>query len=124
MSRWADLVGLVNRACQSTFGVPVVYTPSLENRMELGGMPIALTGIFDEKREIVSLMGDGGMDAIIPRSVLEVGLAELGIEPMAGDDVTVAGVPYRILEVQLDGRGQAVLIRTFPKNFHPKSKAI
>ncbi|MBF0214560.1 MAG: hypothetical protein HQM00_13530 [Magnetococcales bacterium] len=110
MSRWADLVGLVNRACVATFGIPVVYTPSLENRMELGGVPITLTGIFDEKREIVSLMGDGGMDAVIPRSVLEVGLAELGIEPMAGDDVAIGGLSYRILEVQSTTGGVAVLI--------------
>ena len=78
--------------------------------MELGGIAIELVGIFDEKREIVSLMGDGGMDAVIPRSVLEVRLSDLGIEPMAGDDVAIDGVPYRILEVQSISNGVASLI--------------
>lgn len=78
--------------------------------MELGGVPIELLGIFDEKREIVSLMGDGGIDSIIPRSVLEVRLSDLGIEPMARDDVSIDGVPYRILEVQSTNGGVAILI--------------
>ncbi|MBF0145982.1 MAG: hypothetical protein HQL84_08440 [Magnetococcales bacterium] len=47
----------MNRSCLATFSVPVVYTPSLENRMELGGTPINLVGILDDKREIVFLMG-------------------------------------------------------------------
>ncbi len=104
------MLALMNRSCLATFSVPVVYTPSLENRMELGGTPINLVGIFDEKREIVSLMGGDGMDAVIPRSVLEIQLSALGIAPMAGDDVTIDGVLYRIFEVQPNGKDLAVLI--------------
>lgn len=104
------MLKIVNRPCFATFGVPIIYTPSLETRMELGGIPINLVGIFDEKRETISLMGNDGLDAIIPRSVVEIQISDLGIEPMDGDDVMVAGVPYRILEVQPDGNGLAVLI--------------
>ncbi|MBF0437448.1 MAG: hypothetical protein HQL77_19085 [Magnetococcales bacterium] len=110
MSRWNKLLTLMNRSCFATFSVPVVYTPSLENRMELGGTPINLVGIFDEKREVVSLMGSDGMDAVIPRSVLEIRIADLGIEPMAGDDVTIDGMPYRVFEVQPNGDGLVILI--------------
>lgn len=78
--------------------------------MEFGGTPINLVGIFDEKREVVSLMGGDGMDAVIPRSVLEIRVADLGIEPMAGDDVSIDEVPYRVFEVQPNGKGLAVLI--------------
>ncbi|MBF0108757.1 MAG: hypothetical protein HQL76_06240 [Magnetococcales bacterium] len=101
---------LLNRSCFATFSIPVVYTPSLENRMELGGMPINLVGIFDEKREIVSLMGNGGLDVVIPRAVLEIKISDLGIEPMAEDDVTIDGVPYRVFEVQPDGKDLAILV--------------
>ncbi|MEO5330534.1 MAG: hypothetical protein H7839_00810 [Magnetococcus sp. YQC-5] len=115
MSRFDKLLSLLNRPCFATFGTLVVYTPSLENRMELGGMPITLVGIFDEKREVVSMDASAGMDAVIPRPVVEIKLSDLiltgeVIAPMAGDDVTIAGLLYRILDVQLDGKGLAVLI--------------
>ncbi len=115
MSRWDKLLALVHRPCFATFGVSVIYTPSLDNRMELGGMPIHLTGIFDQKREMVALGGGDGLDAVTVRSVVEIRLADLiltgeVIVPMAGDDVTVAGLLYRVLEVQPDGNGLAMLV--------------
>ncbi|HAT48865.1 MAG TPA: hypothetical protein DCS88_00835 [Alphaproteobacteria bacterium] len=104
------MLTLLNRPCFNTFSVPVVYTPSLKNGTKLAGTPINLMGIFDEKRETISLMGGGDMDAVIPRSVLEIRIADLGTNPMAGDDVSINGVPYRVLEVQPDGMGLAVLM--------------
>ncbi len=109
MSRWDNLLNLANRTCLATFGVPVVYTPSLETRMELGGTTISLVGVFDEKRDIVTLMGTNGMDAVVPHPVVEIKVADLGIDPMAGDEVAVNGLTYRILDVQLDGKGMALL---------------
>lgn len=109
MSRWDNLLNLSNRTCLATFGVPVVYTPSMETRMELGGAPINLVGVFDEKRDIVTLMGSGGLDAVVPHPAVEIRVADLGIDPMSGDDVAVNGLTYRILDVQLDGRGMALL---------------
>ncbi|MBF0339474.1 MAG: hypothetical protein HQL95_00745 [Magnetococcales bacterium] len=108
MSRWDNLLALVHRPCFATFGVPVTYTPALA-RM-LGGTPIDLVGIFDGKREIVSVGGSGGMEAVTLHSVVEIKIADLGFDPMAGDDVAVAGLTYRILDVQPDGKGLAVLV--------------
>ena len=108
--RWDNLLTLVNRSCLATFGVPVIYTPSMETRMELGGTPITLGGIFDEKWENVTLMGTNGVDAVVPHPVVEIKVADLGIDPMAGDEVVVDGVIYRILDVQLDGKGMMALL--------------
>lgn len=110
MSQWGNLVGLVNQNCLATFGIPVVYTPSMETRMELSGTPVELDGIFDEKSEVVSLMGMDGMDAIIPRLVLEIRLSDLGFPPMTGDAVAIYGITYNILEVRSTGNGVAVMI--------------
>lgn len=115
MSRWNRLLELVTRPCLATFGVPVVYTPSLDKRPEFGGAPITLVGIFDQKREIVALGGSGGMDAIAIHSVVEIRLSDLiitgeVIDPMEGDDMTISGLTYRVLDVQPDGKGLAVLI--------------
>ncbi|MBF0263011.1 MAG: hypothetical protein HQL97_14370, partial [Magnetococcales bacterium] len=46
---WQFGLKQLHGSCLSTFGVPIVYTPSLDNRMELGGSPVSLTGIFDER---------------------------------------------------------------------------
>ncbi len=108
--RWDKLLALVNRSCLATFGVPVIYTPSIETRTELGGTPIDLVGVFDEKWENVTLMGTGGMDAVVPHPVVEIKVADLGIDPMAGDEVAINGLSYRILDVQLDGKGMMALL--------------
>ncbi|MBF0190221.1 MAG: hypothetical protein HQL99_03605 [Magnetococcales bacterium] len=105
----------MNRPCFATFGVPVIYIPSLDERPEFAGTPIDLVGIFDAKREIVALGGRDGLDAVSLHTVVEIKLADLIItgdliEPMAGDDVTVAGLLYRVLDVQPDGKGLAMLI--------------
>jgi hypothetical protein len=110
VTRWDNLLTQANRSCFSMFGVPVIYTPSLETRMELGGIPITIEGVFDERRETVSLMGAGGLDAVVPRPVVEIQLAELGIEPMVGDEVTVGALSYRVQEVQPTGGGLAILV--------------
>ncbi|MEO5347175.1 MAG: hypothetical protein H7834_12470 [Magnetococcus sp. YQC-9] len=111
MSRWQSYSALMNRSCQDTFGMPIVYTPSLDNRMELGGSPVSLTGIFDERQEEVTILSAGseGMGAVIPRLVLEIRISDLGFDPMAGDEVTISGLNYRVREVRTDGAGMAVL---------------
>ena len=103
MSRWNNLLKLVNQSCLATFGVPVVYTPAPD------GTPINLHGVFDEKRDTVSLMGDGGLDAVVPHAVVEIRISDLGVDPLADDGVMVNGLTYRILDVQLDGKGMALL---------------
>ena len=113
MTDWASAVGDLQEACRDTFGVPVRYIPSVEKRPGLGGAAIEITGIFDDSRETVNVMsgaGGGGMEAVIPRPVVEIRVADLGVEPMEGDEVTVNGITYRILDVQADGHGAAVLV--------------
>ena len=112
MNDWNKAVADLQDACRDTFGIPVRYIPSMETRFELGSKAIDLTGIFDDARETVSLMGGGGngMEAVIPRPVVEIRLADLGIDPMDGDEVVVNEITYRILEIQPDGHGTASLI--------------
>ncbi len=111
MSRWANLVGLANQACLSLYGVPVTYTPAMETRLELAGIPVALTGIFDDRLEEVVILGDGGsgVPAVVPRQTLEIRIADLGFDPLAGDEVVIDGVAYRIQEVRTNGVGMASL---------------
>ena len=109
---WADAVSDLQGICLDTFGTPVRYLPNVEKRPGFGGQVIIITGVFDDSRETVSLMGGGssGMEAVVPRPVVEVRLADLGIDPMEGDEVMVNEITYRILDVQLDGLGAAVLV--------------
>ncbi|MBF0116452.1 MAG: hypothetical protein HQM04_15600 [Magnetococcales bacterium] len=111
MSRWDALSGLVNRSCLATFGVPVTYRPALRNQPDLAEQPFAITGIFTEKNLNITLMGAGanGLDAIVPQPTLEVRLSDLGFLPMVGDEVTVDGPLYQVVEVQPDGRDMALL---------------
>lgn len=109
---WQRAVGDLQTACRDTFGVPVTYIPSVEKRPLLGGVAQELFGIFDEAREMVSLMGggSGGMEAVVPRPVVELREADITITPLEGDTVVVNEITYRILEVQPDGQGAVVLV--------------
>ncbi|MBF0309816.1 MAG: hypothetical protein HQL56_09835 [Magnetococcales bacterium] len=111
MRDWQEAVAILQQACRDAFGVPVVYFPSLRNHPERAGCPIEVIGILDEQRENVSLMGSGdnGLEAIVPRTTLELRPADLGFDPLVGDEVTVAGVSYRVREVNPDGSGSAIL---------------
>ncbi|MBF0625841.1 MAG: hypothetical protein HQL82_13660 [Magnetococcales bacterium] len=112
MNDWQKAVDDLHSACRDTFGVPISYIPSLKNRPLLGGVAHDLTGIFDEARETVSLMGggSGGMETVVPRPVVELRQADISITPMEGDTVVVGEISYRILEVQPDGLGAVVLV--------------
>ncbi|OSM07662.1 head-tail joining protein [Magnetofaba australis] len=107
---WTDAVASLDAACQQTFGIQVTYIPSMANRPDLYGKSISLTGIFDDAREMVTLMGGPGMEAVVPRPVLEIRSADLGFTPTEGDEVMVDGITYRILDVQPDGHGSIKLV--------------
>ena len=111
MSRLDRLIGLVNRSCLATFGIPVSYTPSLRNRPELEEQPIAITGIFDDRRVNLTLMGAGlnGIEAVVPQTTLELRLSDLGFDPMPGDEVTVNGLSYQVMDAQPNGTGLVTL---------------
>ena len=109
--RWDNLLKLANRSILATFGVPVSYTPSLRNQPDLAEASFPIIGIFTEKNLNITLMGSGesGLDAMVPQPTLELRSSDMGFLPMAGDEVTVNGLTYRILDVQLDGKGMALL---------------
>ena len=111
MTRWDNLIKLANQSCLATFGTPVAYRPALRNQPDLAEQSFPITGIFTEKNLNITLMGAGanGLDVIVPQPTLEVRLSDLGFLPMVGDEVTVDGPLYQVVEVQSDGRGMALL---------------
>ena len=119
MTDWNSAVSNLQEVCIDTFGVPVRYIPSVEKRPELGGIAIDVVGIFDENREMVNLMsgGSGGMEAVIPRPVVELRLADLGIDAKEEDEVVVNNTTYKILDVQPDGLGATVLVLNQVRDF-------
>ena len=112
MTDWASAVSDLQEVCLDTFGIPATYVPSVSKRPELGGRAIQVRGIFDDNREMVNIIsgGSGGMDAVIPRPVVELRTADLGVDAQEGDEVVVNDITYRILDVQPDGHGAVVLV--------------
>jgi hypothetical protein len=109
---WASAVSDLQEICLDTFGIPITYVPSVSQRPELGGRAIQVMGIFDDNREMVDIMsgGSGGMDAVIPRPIVELRLSDLSINAKEEDEVMVNNITYRILDVQPDGHGAVVLV--------------
>ena len=118
MTRLDRMINLVHRPCFATFGIPVSYTPSLRNRPELEEQSIAITGIFDDRRVNLTLMGAGlnGLDAVVPQTTLELRLSDLGFDPMAGDEVTVNGISYQVMDALPNCTGLTVLTLTRMQN--------
>ena len=110
-SSWESLIQQVNDACLDTFGVPVDYRPSMRNQPELGEQVIEVTGVFSERDVNFTLMGGGatGIDAVGPQTTLELRPSDLGFFPKAGDEVTVRGTLYQVVDVRSDGREMAML---------------
>ncbi len=110
MSDWTDAISNLQEVCRDTFGIPVSYIPCVKKRPSLGGAAIEVTGIFDDKRETVNVTpGRSGIHAVTPKSVVEIRLVDLGIDPMVKDEVVVDGVTYKIVDIHLDGHGTAIL---------------
>nr|CRH06579.1 Conserved protein of unknown function [Candidatus Magnetococcus massalia] len=100
---WHKAVSDLDQICRDTFGIPVLYTPQ-----EFGVSSKELIGLFDEQREVVTLMG--GMETEVQRPVLEVSSQELGVIPARGDQVTIQNRLYRVLEHQPHGQGNLLLM--------------
>jgi hypothetical protein len=111
MSRWDNLLAMANQSCLATFGVPVDYRTSMRNQPELGEQVIEVTGVFSERDVNFTLMGGGanGIDAVGPKTMLELRPSDLGFFPKAGDEVTVRGTIYQVVDVRSDGREMAML---------------
>ena len=109
MTDWIDAISNLHDACRNVFGTQVAYIPSVEKRPEYEGIPIEITAIFDDNREVVDISAVG-VDVVARRTVLDVILADLGIEPKEGDAVEINGVTYQVVDVQPDGYGSSVLV--------------
>ena len=113
MNEWQNAVTDLQEVCRDTFGIPVSYIPSVNNRPELQGEAISLVAVFDKNREMVNVMagaGAGGMESLIPRPVVELRLSDLGIDAMEGDEIIISNITYRVVDVHPDGLGAAVLV--------------
>ncbi len=101
---FADLVAAGDRAVQASLGsVPVHYVPAF-------GTPPAVdvTGIFDPEFRGALDTSQQGVAVLGPAVFLS--LASLPIDPATDDPViTVAGIDYRMREVQKDGMGGVML---------------
>ena len=97
-----DLADAANLAARDEFGGSVSYSPAA------GGGPYALDAILDRPFEAVEL---GPADVAIAgrRPILDVRLADLPVEPVPGDTLTVSGSSFTVEEVEPDGRGGAKL---------------
>ncbi|MBF0115473.1 MAG: hypothetical protein HQM04_10595 [Magnetococcales bacterium] len=108
---WNALIQQVNDVCLEVFGERVGYRPSMRNRPEMGEQLIEVTGVFDERSVHLTLMGGSanGIDAMAPQITLELRPSDLGFFPKEGDEVTVHGTVYQVVDVRLDGRQMAIL---------------
>jgi hypothetical protein len=98
---FAALVAAADGVVRDFLGdsAPVLYEP-------VDGTSFTFRGLFE--REFRRLDSTQLGVAYLGPAIF-VRLADLAIEPVVGDQVTVAGVVYRIREVQSDGQGAAVL---------------
>lgn len=79
--------------------LPLVSSP--------GGAAFAVVGVFDANGVRVNLSSGMAQESSAPR--LGVRLADFAAEPEYGDEWSVGGVTYRVVEVTRDSEGGAEL---------------
>lgn len=94
---WDADMQLVDRALQATWPEPAIYAPAV-------GMPVPVTGIFDEA--YVRVDGDESTIGTVGPAILLV-LADLPTDPEldAGPVLTIRGRTYRPRAFLRDGMG-------------------
>jgi len=85
----------LNRQCIMAFGQTVTYQPAAGAPFQVAALVERAT---DEQRRV---------DGIYAR--LFANLADLGVSPMAGDEVMIDGATYKVFEVMTDPAGGAWL---------------
>jgi hypothetical protein len=99
MADWASLVNGLNEQVLSTFGQQVTYTPQ-------AGSSFALTGILDR--------GARPEDAAPGvYALLFVRAAAFAQPPARGDEVTVDGSVYKVVDLEADAEGGLRLVLHF-----------
>ncbi len=82
-----------------SLGIAATYTPTV-------GDPVAIKGVFGNAH--VEVGSNPPISLVAP--VLTIQLSDLESDPANGDEVTVRGIDYRIIDVQKDGEGGASLV--------------
>lgn len=98
-----DLADAAILAARNEFGSTVVYTPAA------GGGPYTLTAILDRPYQS-TVISPAEVELAGRGPVLDLRLADLAVEPLQGDALTVDGGSYTVEEVEPDGRGGVKLL--------------
>ena len=106
---WQQAVADLQKSCRDLFGVPVTYFPSIRNRPEMAGRGVEVVGIFDNRRETITIMGTNSLGAVVPNITMDLRVEDLGFDPMEGDEITMGTVSYRVRDVLPDDCGTAIL---------------
>jgi len=99
MAGWASLVDGLNEQVLSAFGQQVTYTPQ-------AGEPFTVPGILDRGARPEDAMP--GMYAL-----LFVRAAAFAQPPERGDEVTVDGSTYKVVDLEADAEGGLRLVLHF-----------
>jgi hypothetical protein len=93
---FSDLTDRAMKACRTTFGESVSYTPA-------GGSVSTIQGIFSAESVVV----EGGLPVISKDPTLGIRKADLGddFEPSQGDAVVIRTVSYVVTDFRDDGQG-------------------
>ncbi len=88
---WDAVTGALNAACLATFGREIIYRPA-------AGAPLPIRGILQTGAQLEE--SAPGIYAL-----LFVQSADLPSQAQRGDAVEIAGVRYKVFEVEADAAG-------------------
>ena len=98
---WSDLVNAMDAACLATFGIAVTFTP------QDGSPAQEIAGIIQHP----AMGEDYAPGSIQGTSVVRLFVRFAGStpSPQHGDTITINGVVYAVVDVDVDAQGGAVL---------------
>jgi hypothetical protein len=98
---WSNLVNALDAACLATFGVPATFTP------QDGSGAQQIVGIIQNPAMAEGYVPGSVQGTSVVR--LFVRFADIAPPPRHGDDITLNGILYSVVEVEVDTQGSAVL---------------
>jgi hypothetical protein len=98
---WSDLVNTMDGACLATFGTTATFTP------QEGSGAQQITGIIQHPAMAEDYVPGGVQGTSVVR--LFVRFANINPSPQHGDTVTINGIVYDVVDVDVDAQGGAVL---------------
>jgi len=97
---WEDATKRALGTALNTFGKSATYTPAV-------GAASTITGVFDRGYRAIEF---NGVETSSFAITFAIKLEDLSANPVSGDQVTIDGTTYKIIESQEDGQGGAILI--------------